>query len=79
MNMTYDYLPGTDIYLHQRKDMFRMNTDTALLGYFMKVKENECVMDIGTNNGALLLYASMYTQGKLIGVDVQKEACERRA
>ena len=47
MNMTYDYLPGTDIYLHQRKDMFRMNTDTALLGYFMKVKENECVMDIG--------------------------------
>ena len=74
--MTYDYLPGTQIYLHQRKDMFRMNTDTALLGNFMKVKEDESVLDIGTNNGALLLYASQYTKGKLIGIDIQQEACE---
>lgn len=77
--MTYDYLPNTKIYLHQRKDMFRMNTDTALLGQFMKIKENETVLDIGTNNGALLLYASQYTKGKLIGVDVQKEAIELAA
>ena len=76
MKLTYDYLPGTAIYLHQRKDMFRMNTDTALLGHFMKIKENESVLDIGTNNGALLLYASQYTKGQLIGVDIQKEACE---
>ena len=75
MKMTYDYLPGTQIYLHQRKDMFRMNTDTALLGNFMKVKEDETVLDIGTNNGALLLYASQYTKGKLIGIDIQQEAC----
>ena len=76
MKLTHDYLPGTQIYLHQRKDMFRMNTDTALLGRFMKVKEDETVMDIGTNNGALLLYASQFTHGKLIGVEVQKEAAE---
>ena len=76
MKMTYDYLPNTNIYLHQRKDMFRMNTDTALLGQFMIVKENESVMDIGTNNGALLLYASQYTKGKLIGIDIQQDACE---
>lgn len=76
MKMTYDYLPGTQIYLHQRKDMFRMNTDTALLGNFMKVKEDETVLDIGTNNGALLLYASQYTKGKLIGIDIQQEACD---
>ena len=74
--MTYDYLPGTQIYLHQRKDMFRMNTDTALLGNFMKVKEDETVLDIGTNNGALLLYASQYTKAKLIGIDIQQEACD---
>ena len=76
MKMTYDYLPNTNIYLHQRKDMFRMNTDTALLGQFMIVKEEESVLDIGTNNGALLLYASQFTKGKLIGVDIQKEACD---
>lgn len=74
--MTYDYLPNTSIYLYQRKDMFRMNTDTALLGQFMKIKDNESVLDIGTNNGALLLYASLQTKGKLIGVDVQEEAIE---
>ena len=76
MKLTHDYLPNTNIYLYQRKDMFRMITDTALLGQFMIVKENESVMDIGTNNGALLLYASQYTKGKLIGVELQKEACE---
>lgn len=76
MKLTHDYLPGTQIYLHQRKDMFRMNTDTALLGKFMKVKENDTVMDIGTNNGALLLYASQFTSNKLIGIEVQKEAAE---
>lgn len=72
---TLDFLPGTDIYLYQRKDMFRMNTDTSLLGHFMKVKEEESVLDIGTNNAALLLYASRFTKGKLIGVDIQEEAC----
>lgn len=76
MKTTYDYLPNTQIYLHQRKDMFRMNTDTALLGQFMEVKEKESVLDIGTNNGALLLYASQFTKGKLIGVDIQEEAIE---
>lgn len=27
--LTYDYIAGTDIHLWQRKDMFRINTDTA--------------------------------------------------
>ena len=54
-NYTYDYINGTDIYLYQHKKMFRINTDTALLAQFMKVKKGERVLDIGTNNGALLL------------------------
>lgn len=72
----FNYLHGTDIWLYQRKDMFRVNTDTSLLGHFMKVHDGDCVLDIGTNNGALLLYASQFTKGKLIGVDVLQEACE---
>lgn len=74
--LMFNYLHGTDIWLYQRKDMFRVNTDTSLLGHFMKVNDGECVLDIGTNNGALLLYASLFTKGKLIGVDVLAEACE---
>lgn len=74
--LSFDYLPGTDIYLYQRRDMFRMNTDTALLGHFMRVKENDTVLDIGCNNGALLLYASRFTKGKLMGVEIQEDACK---
>lgn len=73
MNMTKDYLPDTSIDIFQYDDMFRMNTDTALLGNFMKVNEDDYVLDIGTNNGALLLYASRYTFN-LYGVDMLDEA-----
>ena len=76
--MSFDYLPDTNIYLKQRKDMFRVNTDTHLLGNFMLVKKNESVLDIGTNNGALLLYASRYTDD-LSGVDILKEGNIERA
>lgn len=72
---TLDYLPGTTIYLYQRKDMFRMNTDTALLGNFLHIHENETILDIGTNNGALLLYASRFHPVYSYGVDIQEEAC----
>ena len=73
-NYTYDYINGTDIYLFQHKKMFRINTDTALLAQFMKVKKGERVLDIGTNNGALLLAAHRYAPSYLYGIDIQPEA-----
>lgn len=75
-NYTYDFLHGTDIYLYQRKDMFRINTDTALLADFMQIKQDDIVLDIGTNNGALLLAAAQKGAGQLIGIEIQKDACE---
>lgn len=71
---TYDYIHGTDIYLYQRKDMFRTNTDTALLAQFMQIHEGDRVLDIGTNNGALLLAASKYHPSFLFGIEIQEEA-----
>lgn len=75
-NCSYDYLPGTDLYYYQHPDMFHVNTDTALLGQFMEVRKKDTVMDIGTNNGALLLYAMRKQPKRLIGVEVNAEACE---
>ncbi|MEG0315185.1 MAG: methyltransferase [Erysipelotrichaceae bacterium] len=75
MKETLDYLPNTNINLYQRSDMFKINTDTGLLGSFIKVNSNDSVLDIGTNNGALLLYASLYTSNLLVGVDIIEEAC----
>ncbi|MFR9256712.1 MAG: tRNA1(Val) (adenine(37)-N6)-methyltransferase [Merdibacter sp.] len=70
---TYDYIAGTDIHLWQRSDMFRINTDTAQLAHFMKVRAGERVL-IGTNNGALLLCA----EHTFVSVwrDIQANACQ---
>lgn len=74
MAYTYDYLNGTDIYLYQDSDMFRMNGDTAMLAQFAKIHKDEVVLDIGTNNGALLAAANRYQPKKLIGIEIQHEA-----
>ena len=73
---TLDYLPNTDIYLYQDSDMFRMNSDTRYLGEFIDIKKRDVVLDIGTNNGALLLYANKLGCKKLIGVDINEKAIE---
>lgn len=73
---TLDYLPNTDIYLYQDKDMFRINSDTRCLGEFIKVNKEDVVLDIGTNNGALLFYANKLGCKKLIGVDINSKAIE---
>lgn len=62
--------------IKQRKDMFRINTDTYALATFMIIKKGETVLDIGTNNGALLIEASRFLPKKMIGVDIFSEAID---
>ncbi len=72
--MYFDYLPNTNIKLIQKDGMFKMNTDTYLLGNYINIKQHDVVLDIGTNNGALLLYASRFKYKKLMGIDINEEA-----
>ncbi len=76
MDKTTDFLPGSHLMIKQRKDMFRLNTDTYALASFMVVKKGETFLDIGTNNGVLLIEASRFHPKKLIGVDIFAEAIE---
>lgn len=71
-----DYFISPDQPIYQREDMFHFNTDTKLLAGFLKIKKNETVIDVGTNNAALLLACDKYPVKQLIGVEVLKEACE---
>lgn len=71
----FDYLPNSDIHYYQHPDMFHTNTDTALLGQFMDIRKKDTVLDIGTNNGALLLYAMQKKPQALIGIDINEAAC----
>lgn len=60
MSITKDYLPAhPEITVYQDDEMFRINTDTMVLGNFMEILHKDVVLDMGTNNGALLLYASL--------------------
>ncbi|MEA5018157.1 MAG: methyltransferase domain-containing protein [Erysipelotrichaceae bacterium] len=76
INRKVDYLPNTNCILYQRNDMFKMTTDTTLLGNFIKIKTNMTVLDIGCNNGVLMLYCSRFIPKKIVGIDVLKDACE---
>ena len=70
-----DWLPGCGWPLFQRSDMFCINTDTALLGEYMTIRPADTVLDIGCNNGALMLYAARFHPRALIGIDKLAEAC----
>ena len=76
MQIKKDYLPDTDLVIAQHPDMFRMNTDSKLLGKFMKIKKSDRVLDLGCNNGVLMLYASLHQPKFLYGVDLFEEALE---
>ena len=61
----------------QRKDMFNFSLDTVLLSHFCTInKDYEKIIDFGTNNAAIPLILSMRTASKIIGVEIQEEACK---
>ena len=69
-----DYIRNTDFKIYQDDEMFCINTDTVLLGEFLDFRKGLNVLDIGTNNGALLLYASTREPLSLCGIDIFDEA-----
>ena len=72
-----DYLPNRkEIKLYQDDDMFCINTDTYVLGEFLNIYKQDTVLEIGTNNGALLLYASRFNPKSMVGIDINEKAIE---
>ena len=77
MSRRLDYLPNhEEIKIYQDDEMFCINTDTMVLGEFLDIKKKDIVLDIGTNTGARLLYASKFKPKKLIGIDINEKALE---
>ncbi len=74
--MKLDYLNGTPYAIQQHPDMYHFNSDTELLGRFLKARHKDTVLDIGTNNGALLYYAAMHQPKLLCGIDLFAEVIE---
>lgn len=75
--ITKDYLPNhPEIELYQDDEMLRINTDTMVLGEFLNIYRNDTVLDMGTNQGALLLYANLFHPKKLIGLELNQRGCD---
>lgn len=75
MSIRLDYLPNREnIKIYQDDTMFCINTDTMVLGEFLDIKKTDVVLDIGTNTGALMLYASLFNPRRLIGIDINEKA-----
>lgn len=71
--MKLDYLGGTDFLINQGEEFYRMNSDTELLGRFIRIKHHHRFLEIGCNTGAILLYASLRKPKELVGVDLFPE------
>ena len=69
-----DYLKYINYKFKQNDEVFRVSTDTTILGMFLDNLYKKSIMDIGTGSGALLLYAHYHNAGHLIGVDIQDKA-----
>ena len=71
-----DWFLDPDRRIWQHPDHFRFNTDTALLAEFMEIRPQESVIDIGTNNGVLLVYADQFSPSKMTGIELLHEPAE---
>lgn len=71
-----DYINDSKIEIIQDDNHFKMNSDTRNLGNFLEFRKNDyTILDVGTNNGALLLYAFLKKKAKhYYGVDINKDA-----
>ena len=69
-----DYTPIHKIPCLQDESILKMNSDTTALMKGMKIHQGDRVLDIGTNQGALLLEVAQYKPSYMVGVDINPHA-----
>lgn len=75
---TLDALFGGRIRLYQSRAGYRFSLDALLLAYFVSVKPNEELIDLGTGSGVIpLILAELYPSISVTGVEVQPPMAER--
>ena len=75
-NTRTDYLYGTGFTVVQKENGYHFNSDTELLGLFLKARPSERVLDIGCHSGALMLYAAHDGAAEIEGIDLFEEVTE---
>ena len=74
---THDLMAYDGLKILQKEGSFRFSLDSLLLGDFVTIKPSaKKLMELGCGSGAVLLYLSLKTKIKLMGVDIQKDSVE---
>ena len=61
----------------QKEKGYRFSIDAYLLAHFIRLKKNDCALDMGTGSGVLsIMVAYRWPCGKVIGVEVEEEIAD---
>ena len=72
----HELLGYENIKIYQKDKNFKFSLDSMLLADFIKPKEKDIIVDLGTGNGPIPLFLTLKTKSKIYGVEIQEEICE---
>lgn len=74
-----DYFLDPSFFVFQHGQHFCFNADSAALAQFIHIRPGQCVLEIGTNNGAILAYLARYAPSFLCGVEILEQPAKLAA
>lgn len=75
---TVDALFNGRLTIRQSRSGYRFSVDALLLAYFVTVKPDQRIVDLGTGNGVLaLILAHLHPSALLTGIELQSAMAER--
>ena len=74
---TLDYFLSGNVKIFQKKKGYRFSIDSILLAYFIRLKEGQKVVDLGTGSGVIpIILATRFKSTEIWGVEIQEELAE---
>ena len=70
-----DFIPNHEnLKIIQEDTSWLINSDTMVLGEYLNIKHKDRVLDVGCNNGGLILYSSLFEPKEIVGIDINENA-----
>ncbi|MCK5553846.1 MAG: tRNA1(Val) (adenine(37)-N6)-methyltransferase [Deltaproteobacteria bacterium] len=74
---TLDYFLSGNVKIFQKKKGYRFSVDSILLAHFIRLKEGQKVVDLGTGSGVIpIILATKFKSTEIWGVEIQEELVE---
>ncbi len=74
---TLGLLPGGTLNILQKKKGYRFSVDSILLAHFVRLREGQKVVDLGTGSGIIpIILATKHKSTEIWGVEIQEELAE---